>query len=146
MTTQAGDIFVYEGKSYEAGSLPLEALPKHRLPDFESSACATDCWRGYVGHWEIDAAQLWLTRIETFGPLEVNGGLRVLALRDMFPEADGRVLAAWYTGKVYLPQGKIIPDEDDGGGVLFLPPRHERYRVLHVADGTVIEVETLHNI
>ncbi len=103
MLPQVPEKLTYQGKRCDLPhEQPLEAwFEKHgNRPDFYVPHTAL--WRGYVGTWVLEDDRLFLTELE--GMLE-NG--QVVDLRTVFPDADGRVFAEWYSGTFSLPQGEL---------------------------------------
>lgn len=138
MTYQAGDRIRYEGGEYELTTLPLDSLPTEvgSIPGnlIEPS---TDCWRGYVAHWEVADYRLWLVGIDAEQYLE-DGTSRRLGLADIIPGATSRLVASWFSGTLSVPQGPAIPDGDDWDWML--PARYERTHELTVEHGLVVRV------
>ncbi len=103
MLPQVPEKLIYQGKHCDLPyEQPLEAWFKMNgnRPDFYIPHTAL--WRGYVGTWELENGKLFLTALE--GMLE-NG--QIVSLKTVFPDADGRVFAAWYSGTFSLPQGEL---------------------------------------
>jgi uncharacterized protein (TIGR02996 family) len=58
-------------------------------------APGSNCWRGYVGTWEIRDDALHLVAIEGTG----KGWMRI-GLDELFPEHPGTVEATWFSGEI----------------------------------------------
>lgn len=103
MTVQISEKLTYEGRQLSMCSEPLSdyfslaGIP----PGFESNCTAL--WRGYVGEWEILDDRLYLTGIS--GTLE--DGTQA-TLETFFPGFRERVFAHWFSGRIRVPQGKML--------------------------------------
>ncbi|MCL4768244.1 MAG: hypothetical protein KJZ80_18650 [Hyphomicrobiaceae bacterium] len=130
MTAQMPEIIVLDGTEHALTSLPLEPLLDSMDPrpdigewvDFGTTAL----WRGYVGHWEIAAGSLYLTRLGTSEP-DVD-----LDLDRLLPGRAPPVLASWFSGKLVVPQGDMLLYVHMGWGSCFA-----RETILHVRHGHV---------
>ena len=104
MTAQKGDIIIIKGKKYHLACEPFEDFtdeitgikPKFRMQ-------TTACWRGYIATWKIVRNILYLTQIE--GELLDN---RKVNLETLFPDSNGKVIAKWFTGVLYIPMGPLL--------------------------------------
>lgn len=103
MTAQISEKLNYEGRDLSMCSEPLSDYFTLAgiNPGFQDNCTAL--WRGYVGSWEIRDGRLYL--IELSGTLE-DGTEATLAT--FFPDFPGRVFAHWFSGRVRVPQGKIL--------------------------------------
>ena len=131
-TTQFSDILYLNGQKHALDSLPLEQYysPKNPRPKFRAPNTAT--WRGYIATWEIDRGILYLKAIRAW---TYQGEVR---LEELFPGQKGPVAATWFTGKLRVPQGKILKTA--------VPhPIYERYLMITVAKGKVISQEVIDN-
>jgi hypothetical protein len=131
-TTQFSDILYLNGQEYSLDSLPLEQYynPENPRPKFRAPNTAT--WRGYIATWEIDRGILYLKAIRAW---TYQGEM---SLEDLFPGQKGPVAATWFTGKLKVPQGKIIKPA--------VPhPIYERYLTITVVKGKVISQEVIDN-
>ena len=103
MTAQISEKLTYEGRQLSMCSEPLSdyfSLAGIR-PGFESNCTAL--WRGYVGEWEILDGRMYLTRLS--GTLEDG---TEATLETFFPGFRERVFAHWFSGRVRVPQGKML--------------------------------------
>ena len=131
-TTQVSDILYLNGQKHSLDSLPLEQYysPENPRPKFRAPNTAT--WRGYIATWEIDRGILYLKAIRAW---TYQGEVR---LEELFPGQKGPVAATWFTGKLRVPQGKILKTA--------VPhPIYERYLMITVAKGKVISQEVIDN-
>lgn len=103
MTAQISERLTYEGRQLSMCSEPLNdyfALSGIR-PGFESNCTAL--WRGYIGEWEILDGRLYLTGLS--GTLEDG---TEATLETFFPGFRERVFAHWFSGRIRVPQGKML--------------------------------------
>ena len=101
MTTQAGDILLYNGKKTTIASEPLKPYLETR-EDVSFILKSTAIVRGYIGNWEIKNNKLFL--ISLLGFIEDQ---EQVDLNFLFPDKN-EVFADWFTGDIRIPQGKMI--------------------------------------
>jgi hypothetical protein len=131
-TTQFSEILYLNGQKHYLDSLPLEQyndagnpLPKFRAPN-------TATWRGYIATWEIDRGVLYLKAIRAWTDQGQVG------LEALFPGRKGPVPASWFTGKLKVPQGRMLKPA--------VPlPIYEKYLMITVEKGRVINQEVMDN-
>ncbi len=102
-TAQFPDILYIEGQKHSLMTNPLEqyySLPGNPRPQFRAPNTAT--WRGYIATWEIDQGRLFLKSIRAWTERGEVG------LEALFPGQKAPIPANWFTGKLRVPQGKII--------------------------------------
>lgn len=102
MTKQTQEVVRYRGNEFGCRCYPLEQLSG-------ASACLsplrnafTGCRRGYVGHWAIEADQLFLidARSVDFGTFDTS---LLPWLRDTLPGLQGDPIpATWVSGEIAL--------------------------------------------
>ena len=70
-------------------------------PDF--AEMNTACWRGYVGEWEVLDGRLYLIGLDAYlaSGEETN-------IETIFPGFPERVFAHWYSGRIRIPEGKLL--------------------------------------
>jgi hypothetical protein len=131
-TTQFSDILYLNGQKHSLDSLPLETYygPGNPRPKFRAPNTAT--WRGYIATWEIDRGVLYLKAIRAWTDRGEVG------LPDLFPGRKGPVAATWFTGKLKVPQGKIIK-------VAVPHPIYGKYLMITVEKGRVVSQEIIDN-
>ena len=103
MTAQISEKLTYEGRQLSMCSEPLSdyfALAGVS-PGFESNCTAL--WRGYVGSWEILENRLYLIGLS--GTLEDG---TEATLQTLFPGFPARVFAHWFSGRIRVPEGKML--------------------------------------
>ena len=131
-TTQSSDILYLNAQQHSLESLPLEQYygPGNPRPKFRAPNTAT--WRGYIATWEIDRGVLHLKAIRAWTDQ------REMGLEDLFPGQKGPVAATWFTGKLRVPQGKILKPA--------VPhPIYEKYLMITVEKGRVVSQEVIDN-
>jgi hypothetical protein len=131
-TTQFSDILYLNGQKHSLDSLPLEPYygPGNPRPKFRAPNTAT--WRGYIATWEIDGGALYLKAIRAWT------GQGQVGLEALFPGRKGPVPATWFTGKLKVPQGKILKPA--------VPhPIYEKYLMITVEKGRVVNQEVVGN-
>jgi hypothetical protein len=131
-TTQCSEILYLDGQQHSLISLPLEPYygPNHPRPQFRAPNTAT--WRGYIGTWEIKGGVLYLKAIRAWTPQGEVG------LETLFPGKQGPVAATWFTGKLRVPQGKVLKP--------YVPyPIYEKYLMITVEQGRVKGREIIDN-
>jgi len=131
-TTQSSDILYLNGQKNSLESLPLEQYygPGNPRPKFRAPNTAT--WRGYIATWEIDRAVLYLNAIRAWTDQGEVG------LEALFPGQKGPVAVTWFTGKLRVPQGKILKPA--------VPhPIYEKYLMITVEKGRVVNQEVIDN-
>ncbi|HLD46956.1 MAG TPA: hypothetical protein VJA64_03970 [Desulfobaccales bacterium] len=131
-TTQFSDILYLNGQKHSLDSLPLESHygPGNPRPKFRAPNTAT--WRGYIATWEIDRGVLYLKSIQAWTEQGKVG------LEALFPAQKGPVPATWFTGKLTVPQGKILKPA--------VPhPIYGKYLLITVKKGRVVNQEVMDN-
>jgi hypothetical protein len=131
-TTQFSEILYLNGQQHPLESLPLEPYygPGNPRPKFRAPNTAT--WRGYIGTWEIDRGVLHLKAIRA------KIDQREVGLEDLFPGQKGPVAATWFTGKLRVPQGKVLKPA--------VPyPIYGKYLMITVEKGRVVSQEVIDN-
>ncbi|GEM_PF-1046500 len=107
-TAQVPDYLIYKGDTLPIFSNPLEQYFQKKgnrlLLDFVGCV-STACWRGYKAIWELKNDSLFLRQITS---CHQNCGIqtRDANLKLMF--GTDRVFAKWFTGKIIVPQGKLV--------------------------------------
>jgi hypothetical protein len=131
-TTQCSDILYLNGQKHSLESLALEQYygPGNPRPKFRAPNTAT--WRGYIATWEIDRGILYLKAIQAWTDQGEVG------LPALFPGQKGPVAATWFTGKLKVPQGKVLKPA--------VPhPIYAKYLMITVEKGRVVNQEVIDN-
>lgn len=126
MTAQEGDRILYNGKHYQMASTPLNRYLKKRK-DIRLVWRTTACWRGYLGTWEIKGERLYLIDFKAYIPGYIEVGLDYL-----FP-GENEVFADWFTGRITIPEGKLIQQINYGYASIF-----EKYINLEFNKGVLV--------
>jgi hypothetical protein len=131
-TTQVSEVIIIEGQKHSLSSLPLEQYYKagRSRPQFRSPNTANR--RGYLGIWEINQGRLYLKGIRAWIGKEEVGP------EALFPGQKAPIPATWFTGKLRVPQGKVLRV-----GVPY--PIHEKDLIITVEKGRVVRQEIVDN-
>jgi len=131
-TTQIPESIIIDGQKHSLFTNPLESYYGKNNPRPPFKAPNTATWRGYVGTWEIDRGVLYLKAIRGWTPQGEVG------LEALFPGHKGRVAATWFSGKLRVPQGKVLKP--------YVPhPIYEKYLMITVEKGRVVRQEIVDN-
>lgn len=143
MTRQANELLRYRGRTYALLDTPLDSCDyegaRGRMQLLQMSSTAL--WRGYRGTWEVKRGRLWLVELPATIREYTSGTNWHHADRDLswlFPDAEGPVLADWFTGELVSPRGKA---ERTGQFAVDWP----YYRVFHVKRGVIASTELRDN-
>ncbi len=149
-TGQEPDVLIYQGKTYNLFSNPLESFYKNEdeRPAFKVAPnvlSSTSNWRGYVATWEIRGDLLYLTNIDSWicnFQEFIAKKCKKADLKEMFGEkyGDGRVLADWFSEELRVPDGKMLEYVHMGYGSVY-----EREIVISVEKGKVIKTFVIDN-
>jgi len=104
MTAQIPESLSFEGQNLHIFAEPLRpwlALRRNKSIRFKRRNSALG--RGYIGHWEVIDGRLYLVGIE--GKFSDD---KDATIADLFPESPERVFAAWFTGELRCPRGKML--------------------------------------
>ena len=125
MTTQVKERIIIDGEKYpllNALSLPEgDSIIQHKKGLIEKS---TNCWRGYVGTWEIKADKLYL--------IEFNSGMY-----DVLTNLP--ILADWITGIGKVATGEVKASSD------WDMESYETEMHLTFENGLVVKTENIKN-
>ncbi len=120
MTEQVLEKIIYAGNNERLLGTPLESYFELIESDIYFQHNASNCWRGYVGEWEVIDARVYLIGFKA----RISGG-RQIGLEDIFPNFSERVFAHWITGVLRIPKGKWVNY------------KYERVINLHVKAGVI---------
>ena len=132
MTTQAGDILLYNGEKTTIASEPLKQYLETRV-DVSFILKSTAIVRGYIGNWEIKNHKLFL--VSLLGFIENK---KQVDLNYLFPNKN-EVFADWFTGDIRIPQGKMLKKVNLGYESIF-----EKNLILRFKEGVFVN-ETVEN-
>lgn len=150
-TAQSPDVLIHEGKTYDLFSNPLEDFyaggAKNKRPNFwiAPNTISSGTWRGYIATWEIIGDKLYLTRIDSWfcrPSMRTKSGCRRVNLSNLFGKSvvDGKVFAAWFSGKLRVPDGKELKYVHSGYASIY-----ERTIIFEVAGGNIVNQKTIDN-
>lgn len=97
------DTIFFDGTDYFLYGAPLES--RGDLPSFISSSSAN--LSGYRSVWAVVSQRLFLVSLSGCIPYDNRN-----AFDFVFPNADGPVLADWYSGELRLQQGRVVQQGD----------------------------------
>ncbi|MFD1015036.1 hypothetical protein [Winogradskyella rapida] len=114
-TEQIPDILIWKNDTISLHSNPLGSYSK--LDDLnlfgdKDAGYSTACWRGYIAEWKIIDNKLYLSNIYSCDYFYSENKTKA-DLKKLFPKKynNGIVLANWYSGKLSVPNGKLINKE-----------------------------------
>jgi len=140
-TAQAPDNLIHKGTERMLFTNPLEDYYKadaEKRPLFmiRPFAMSSGNWRGYVATWEIADDKLFLTKVDSWLCEGVTqASCHQVKLSELFGdkvENNGKVLAAWFTGQLRVPDGKELQYVHMGYGSTY-----ERDLIFEVKTGNV---------
>lgn len=102
MCQQFPDYIIIDGEKKMLFTNPLDDFWNSANPKPRLTVPSTGELRGYIATWEILSGSLYLIDIK----YTASDGR--IGLRGIFPDADDKVKAIWYTGKLRIPQGKLL--------------------------------------
>jgi hypothetical protein len=133
-TAQFADELLFRGRSEPLFTNPLDSAPG-ALAYFAKYGGCTALRRGYVATWEIRGDALYLSKVvvDACSPERQ----KEIPLSDLFAGAKGPVKATWYSGRLRVPQGRMVEHVHMGYG-----SRFEGYLYVDIEAGRVTRVET----
>jgi len=136
MTAQIMDIITIDGHEHRLACEPFDSYIKETsIAGPEFIANCTGCWRGYFAEWAIDNDKLYLTDIE--GMLKDKSKATIDTL---FPNSKGRVFAGWFTGKLFIPIGKMLEYIHSGYETIY-----EKELIITIEKGNVVDRTIIEN-
>ena len=103
MTAQKHENMIYEGKDVSMFSFPgfpedhpriIELTDKQIWAKGEPRMVSSNCWRGYLGSWEIKEGKLYLLKLD----------------RDYELEGDEPLFADWVTAELHIIMDSDFPE------------------------------------
>lgn len=134
------------------GRKKMEAFYERRPEVFRKGVRSSSNWRGYVATWQIDGNRLMLCRIEQMriraNPEAATNADADPDIRELFEVSIEKVLlgrslpvfAEWYSGKLRVPQGKMLDYVHMGYG-----SRSERDTFLDLKNGMLVSRVDIEN-
>jgi len=108
-TTQIQDRIIYDSNEYfgDYEEFPLEDYWSDENPKPEClSMGSTACWRGYIAKWEVRDGSLFLKSLRKENL--PNEDEKPIPLQNVFPDANGPILAHWFSGVLDCTRGAKI--------------------------------------
>lgn len=139
-TAQIPDRIRIDGVEHSLNTNPLEShLASVGWKPPKEAVVSSANWRGYTASWEIAGEQFVLSDVV----IRVAGGkpgeyVSKSILTELFPSTSMPVVASWYSGALIVPEGEMTRYVHMGYG-----SSYERYRVLRIAAGRVVEHQAL---
>ncbi|WP_223115451.1 hypothetical protein [Luteimonas suaedae] len=135
-TAQVPDYIRIDRVDHALNTNPLEPHLAHKnWKPPEDAAISSANWRGYIASWEVAQGQLVLNDVTIHvSSSEPGDYVAKSILADLFPSTTTPVVADWYSGALIISEGEITHYVHMGYG-----SSYERYQVLRVASGKVIE-------
>ena len=136
MTAQTRDSIYVDGKWRDLACEPLTTYleeQKGSIPEF--MPYITACWRGYVASWKIFRNKLYLTNVDGY-----TGDKSEVTMKHLFPQAKGKVFAIWYTGRLYIPMGRLIEYVHCGYSSVY-----EKELIISIEKGKVVGRKIIEN-
>jgi len=106
-TTQIQDRIIYDSNEYfgDYEEFPLEDYWSDENPKPEClSMGSTACWRGYIAKWEVRDGSLFLKSLRKENL--PNEDEKPIPLQSVFPDANGPILADWFSGVLECNRGE----------------------------------------
>ncbi|MDH5179698.1 MAG: hypothetical protein OEZ39_17735 [Gammaproteobacteria bacterium] len=141
-TAQIPDDLVIDGKRHAIFTEPLRLYLENNKQAAEilrkeiSNTCSAS-WRGYRGFWQITDNKLYLIKLEV-DPCDNQPDL--IPLSKLFPDSKGPVHAHWFSGKLIIPQGKMVEYVHMGYG-----SKYESYLVISIEQGKITASKIVKN-
>ncbi len=139
-TAQVGEYLVYQGKTNETYTTPLESYFSKDNPRPEFPMASTACWRGYIGVWRIESNTLYLVSLHEEDWDASNSLGKELPLGKMFPKQPPPIPATWFSDVLRLPQGEELRYVHMGFGTV-----HEKDAYITIKKGKVTAERIVNN-
>ena len=141
-TDQRGEYLVIGKDTLEMLTWPLgdsETLSKQIKNCISKRSFSTDCGRGYVGIWRLEADRLYLEKIIDHCGNEPYTYANIGSVFDGYKDKQGRIEASWFSGEMRTIKGKFLTYGEFGR--IF-----EHETVYQLKNGVVTEKQTYHNM
>ena len=135
MTTQMGDLLIYQSESLGMATEPLNDFFTFGGSKPRFARTSTALWRNYFGTWEIVNDRLYLIGLEA---TMMDGS--PANLETVFPGFPDRVFAHWYSGELHVPRGKLLRYVHMG-----YSSTYEKTFILDIANGVVTDTRIVQN-
>jgi hypothetical protein len=104
MSFELPDTLNFDGSDYQTTSFPLNHFYRQSGIASPFQPIRPGYSRGYVARWTVESDRLFLANVR--GSLKSNDGVYEKQLDIVFPDNEGWVFAAWYTGLLRCFQGE----------------------------------------
>ena len=135
MTAQMHEIIFYEGEEYGMASEPLKPYLKSLKNRPLIEPVSTDCWRGYLGTWEVRGKRLYLVNLQVSTGGEEEQGM------DYIFKGQKEIFAGWFSGRIIIPHGKLLKYIHMGYASIY-----EKELYLDFENGILLDTLTAENI
>lgn len=132
MTAQRTDTIIINEDEHVMYGLPLEQYWKQNDNKPSLFSMTTSLNRGYYAKWLIENNKLFL--IYFYGECLLPPPMKEYSLIDLFPSAEDKVFAEWFTGDITIPMGKQVDYFHGGWGTTY-----EYNTTIKVCNGLVID-------
>ena len=127
MTAQVHEKLILDGVETSIAFCPPLPYGHPRIiqaDDGKAAIESTNCWRGYIGTWEIKDRKIFL--------IELKRNFKILGEEPIF--------ADWFTGILRIPRGKKIHHVHMGFGSIYEQELH-----IKIENGVVIKSRVVDN-
>lgn len=104
MTEQVLEKIIFAGENERLLETPLESYFELIESEIYFQNTSSNCWRGYVGQWEIIDDRVYLVGFSA----QIRTSGKQIHLEDLFPGFSDRVFSHWITGELKIPKGKWV--------------------------------------
>lgn len=120
-TEQAKEVLIVGADTTYTIFLPLEEfLSQHpyikKRIDNSSNCMSTDCWRNYIGTWQVVNDSLFLVRLQDCCDYKTISLEKVFDCKSIL---NGKVFAHWYSDKLFSDFGEMQGCEEDDLKLIF---------------------------
>ena len=138
-TAQRPDQIIWQGKTYMLATNPLEqykSVDRLRALINREGQFSTACWRGYLAQWRITDGRLYLEGLlNCSNDAPLQGWKRLMG-----HSGSGPVPASWFSGDLWLMDGRVLAYMQEGYETIY-----EREIRIRIQNGRVMATETLDN-
>ena len=128
MTAQIPETILFRGERVAMLDTPLSQYLNVARVQLAAQKVSSALWRRYVGSWAVSGGRLYLVGLQ--GTLSDGSAL---TLEHLFPGFSDRVFAHWFSGRLRLPQGKLLKYVHAG-----FASTYERDLILRIDQGVLV--------
>lgn len=132
MTAQRTDTIIINEDEHIMYGLPLQQYWEKNNNRPSLFSFNTSLNRGYYAKWLIETNKLYL--IDFYGECILPPPRKEYSLVDLFPSAEDKVFAEWFTGDIEIPMGKQIDYSHS-----FIGATYEYSSTIKIEKGIVID-------